>query len=138
KTPEGSPARRHMERVFTAGIRGRDLVKQILAFSRQAEQAKLPVKLSPVVKEALGMVRASLPSTVDIRMNLPSSIGFVLCDSVQVQQIVLNLCTNAAHAMKGTGGSISIDLADFSFSCAEDAPDPVMSPGSYARLSVQD
>jgi PAS domain S-box-containing protein len=138
KTPEESPARGHMERVFAAGIRGKDLVKQILAFSRRAEQAKLQLKLAPVVKEALGLIRASLPSTVDIRTNLPSNLGFVLADPIQMQQIVMNLCTNAAHAMRRRGGSISIDLADFSFSSAEDAPDPTMSPGSYSRLSVTD
>ena len=75
KTPEGSPARRHMERVFTAGIRGRELVKQILTFSRQAEQEKQPLKLVPVIKEALGLLRASLPSTIDIRTNLQSESG---------------------------------------------------------------
>ena len=132
KSPEGSPARSHMERVFAAGIRGRDLVKQILAFSRQAEQEKEPLKIAPVVREALELLRASLPSTIDIRTNLQSTLGFVLADPIQIQQIVLNLCTNAAHAMRRTGGSISIDLAGFSFSSPEDAPDPTMSPGLYA------
>jgi len=138
KSPEGSPARRHMERVFAAGVRGRDLVKQILAFSRQADQEKEPLKIAPVVREALGLIRASLPSTVDIRPNLQSTLGFVLADRIQIQQIVLNLCTNAAHAMRRTGGSISINLDGFSFSSPQDAPDPIMSPGLYARLSVTD
>jgi two-component system cell cycle sensor histidine kinase/response regulator CckA len=136
--PEGLPARRHMERVFAAGIRGRDLVKQILTFSRQGEQEKQPLKLAPVVKEALGLLRASLPSTVDIRTNLRSNLGFVLADPIQMQQIVMNLCTNAAHAMRQTGGSVSIDLTPFSFSSAKDAPDPTMKSGTYARLSVID
>ena len=138
KTPEGSPARHHMERVFTAGIRGRDLVRQILTFSRQAEQEKVPLKLARVVRETLKLLRASLPRTIDIRMNLRSESGFVLADPTQMQQIVMNLCTNAAHAMRRTGGSISIDLAPFSFSSPEDAPDPVMKSGTYARLSVID
>ena len=138
KSPEGSPARHHMERVFAAGVRGRDLVKQILAFSRQADQEKEPLKIAPVVREALGLIRASLPSTVDIRPNLQNTLGFVLADRIQIQQIVMNLCTNAAHAMRRTGGSISINLDGFSFSSPEDAPDPTMSPGLYARLSVTD
>jgi len=138
KSPEGSPARRLMERVFAVGLRGRDLVKQILAFSRQAEQEKPPLKLVPVLKEALKLLRASLPSTVDIRTNLQGTLGFVLADPIQIQQIVMNLCTNAAHAMRRTGGTISIDLTGFSFSSREDAPESTMSPGFYARLSVMD
>jgi PAS domain S-box-containing protein len=138
KTPEASPARSHMERVFRAGLRGRDLVKQILTFSRQTEPEMQPLKLVPVVKEALALLRASLPSTVDIRANLEGTIGFILADPIQIQQVVLNLCTNAAHAMKQTGGIILIDLAGFSLSCTENAPDPTMSPGFYARLSVTD
>ena len=138
KTPEESPARRHMERVFDAGIRGRDLVKRILTFSRKAEQEKQPLRLAAVVEETLKLLRASLPTTIDIRMNLQSEPGFVLADPTQVQQVVMNLCTNAAHAMRRTGGNISIDLTGFSFSSPEDAPDPTMSPGLYARLSVTD
>ena len=138
KTPEGSPARHHMERVFDAGIRGRDLVKRILAFSRKAEQEKQPLKLAAVVEETLKLLRVSLPTTIDVTMNLLSEKGFVLADPTQMQQVVMNLCTNAAHAVRRTGGSISIDLTGFSFSSAEDAPDPTMSPGLYARLSVTD
>ena len=138
KVPEGSPARSHMERVFAAGIRGRELVKQILAFSRQAEQEKLPLKLAPVVRETLKLLRASLPATIDIRTNLQSEAGFVLADPTQMQQVIMNLCTNAAHAMRRRGGSISVELSVLSFSSAGDAPDPAMSPGSYARLSVMD
>ena len=138
KSPEGSPVRRNMERVLGAGIRGRDLVRQILAFSRQTDHEKEPLKIAPVVKEALGLVRASLPSTIDIRTKLQGTLGFVLADRTQIQQIVLNLCTNAAHAMRQTGGAISIILDGFSFSSPEDAPDSTMSPGLYARLSVED
>ena len=71
-------------------------------------------------------------------MNLQRHFGIRPCGSIQIQQIVLNLCTNAAHAMRGGGGSISIDLAGFSFSSPEGAPDPTMSPGLYASLSVTD
>jgi signal transduction histidine kinase len=138
KTPRGSPARRSMERVFAAGLRGRDLVKQILTFSRRAEQEKQPLNLDRVVRETLKLLRASLSSTVDIRTDLQSNPGFVLADSTQMQQIVMNLCTNAAHAMRRKGGIISIGLSGLSFSSPEDAPVPTMSPGAYLRLSVRD
>jgi signal transduction histidine kinase/ActR/RegA family two-component response regulator len=138
ETPEGSPARRHMDRVFSAGIRGRDLVQQILVFSRKAKQEKRPLRLSVVIREALMLLRASLPAMIGIREDIQSESGFVLADVTQLQQVVMNLCTNATHAMRQTGGSISIGLADFSFSSAEHAPDPTMSPGLYMRLTVTD
>jgi PAS domain S-box-containing protein len=130
--------RRHLERVLTAGIRGRDLVKQLLTFSRQGVIEKKPLQLSAVVEETSRLLRASLPATVHIKANMESESGFVLADPTQMQQIVLNLCTNAAHAMKRTGGTMSIDLVDFSFSSAEDAPDSTMVPGPYMRLAVTD
>jgi PAS domain S-box-containing protein len=111
KSPEGSPVRSHLERILSAGLRGRDLIRQILAFSRQTDPAKEPVKIAPVVREALALVRASLPSTIDIRMNLQGSLGFVLADRIQIQQIVLNLCTNAAHAMRDAGGGPSRSIS---------------------------
>jgi signal transduction histidine kinase len=138
ETPEGSPARRHMDRVFSAGIRGRDLVQQILMFSRRAQQEKRPLRLSVVIREALMLLRASLPATIAIRESTESESGSVLADLTQLQQVVMNLCTNAAHAMEQKGGDISIGLADFSFSSAEHAPDPTMSPGLYMRLIVTD
>ena len=103
KIPEGSPARSHMERIFAAGIRGRELVKQILAFGRRAEPEKQPLKLARVVKETLKLLRASLPSTIAIRTNLQKESGFVLADPTQMQQVLMNLCTNAAHAMRREG-----------------------------------
>jgi len=138
ETPEGSPARSHMEKVFTAGMRGRDLVKQILTFSRQAEQERRPLQLTQVIKETLQLLRPALPATVEIRTNLQNESGFVLADLGQMQQVILNLCTNAAHAMRQTGGRISIDLSGYSFSSRKDAPDPTMSPGPYVRFRVSD
>jgi signal transduction histidine kinase/ActR/RegA family two-component response regulator len=138
KIPEDSAARRPMDRVLAAGLRGRDLVKQILTFSRRAEREKQPLKPAVVVKDTLKLLRASLPSTIDIRTDIRDNPGFVVGDPTQMQQIVMNLCTNAAHAMRRTGGSIFVELDTFSFSSPEDAPDPTISPGLYTRLSVRD
>ena len=138
ESPEGSPVRRHIDMVFGAGIRGRDLVQQILMFSRKAQQEKRPLRLSTVIKEALVLLRASLSATIGIREEIHSESGFVLADATQLHQVVMNLCANAAHAMGQKGGDISIGLADFSFSSAEYAPDPAMSPGLYMRLTVKD
>jgi PAS domain S-box-containing protein len=138
KTPAGSPIRHHLDRVVSAGIRGRDLVKQILTFSREAGQDKQPLRISSVVKETVKLLRASLPSTIDIRTNTKSPSGFVLADLTQMHQVVMNLCTNAAHAMRQTGGIISISLSDLTFSSREDAPASSLSPGPYVKLSVTD
>ena len=109
-SPEGSPVRRHLERIIAGGIRGRELVKQILAFGRQTKQRKQPCKLAPVVRETLELLRASLPSTINIWTSLQGESGFVLADPTQMQQVLMNLCTNAAYAMRRNGGRISIDL----------------------------
>jgi PAS domain S-box-containing protein len=138
ESPEDSPVRSHLERIFAAGIRGRDLVKQILVFSRRAEPETHPLKLAPVIKETLKLLRASLPSTINIRASLQGETGFVLADPTQMQQVIMNLCTNAAYAMRQKGGRISIELTHFSFSSPDNAPDPTMSPGLYTKLSVKD
>ncbi|OPY70849.1 MAG: Blue-light-activated protein [Syntrophorhabdaceae bacterium PtaU1.Bin034] len=138
RTPRELPTWRYMERVFNAGVRGRDLVKQILMFSRQAEQEKRPLQLGSVVKETVKLLRASLPATVDIRTNVNKESGFVLADLTQMQQVVMNLCTNAAFAMRQKGGKMVIDLSDFAFSSQEKAPYPDLAPGSYVKLTVSD
>ncbi len=138
RTSGDSQLRRHLDRIFTAGMRGRDLVKQILMFSRQAEQEKQQLRIGSVVNETLKLLRPSLPSTVAISVSTASESGVVLADLTQIQQVILNLCTNAAHAMRRRGGELSIEVADFSFSSAERAPDSSMTPGAYVRLSVSD
>jgi PAS domain S-box-containing protein len=136
KTPEGSPARLHMERVFGAGVRGRELVKRILAFSRQAEQQKHPLKIARVVKETLKLLRASLPSTIHIRTNLRSEAGFVLADPTQMQEVIMNLCTNGAYAMREKGGTLEIELSDHRVPPSNGSGG--MKPGLYSKLVVRD
>jgi two-component system, cell cycle sensor histidine kinase and response regulator CckA len=138
KIPQDSKAQSNLKRVLQAAIRGRDLVKQILAFSRQSEQEKRPSQLSQVVEETLKLLRASLPSTIDIEWKVASESGLVLADTGQMQQVVMNLFTNAAHAMREKGGVIFIDLCDFSFSTPVEAPCDGLAPGVYLRLSVKD
>jgi signal transduction histidine kinase/BarA-like signal transduction histidine kinase len=136
--PADSKAQHSLKRILEAGIRGRNLIKQILTFSRQSEQRKEPLQLSLVVEETLRFLRASLPSTIDISFNVASQPGLVLADVGQIQQVVLNLCTNAAHAMKEKGGAIAIDLSDFGFFTPGEAPHSLLEPGSYLKLSVSD
>ncbi len=134
---QGSRLERNLQRVLKSGIRARELVKQILAFSRTTAKERKPLELSSVVEEAIKLLRASLPSSVDLRFIVESESGTVLADPTQIQQIVMNLCTNAVHAMEDRG-LLKLTLSDFSFESPREAPAPDMQPGAYLRLSVSD
>lgn len=138
RTPETSPAHGHLDRVLSASLRGRDLVRQILTFSRQAGLEQKALQLGPLVKETVRLLRASIPATIHIQVNTRNSPHFVLADPTQMQQVLMNLCANAAQAMSKGGGTIAIDLGSVNFSSPKDAPDPTMNPGRYVRLSVAD
>jgi PAS domain S-box-containing protein len=137
KLKEGSRERHHLQRVFEAGLRGRALIKQMLTFSRKTEQEKRPIQLSRVVEETMKLMRSSIPTTVSIRPDIRSKWGLVFADPTQMEQILMNLCTNAAHAMQERGGVLHVELSDFSVS--ESGGDPHgIKPGLYLKLSVRD
>ncbi|MFN2354082.1 MAG: response regulator [Desulfopila sp.] len=100
-----------LEEIQKAGMRARDLVHQILTFSRQVEQEIVPLDLSRVIREALKLLRASLPSSIQLTHDIPVNLGMVAADPTQIHQVVMNLCTNAAHAMAGSAGELSVTLA---------------------------
>jgi len=127
---------RYLDRVLQAGIRGRELVRHMLIFSRKAEQEKKPLQLSIIMKETTHLLRASIESTIRIKTNVKSESGFVFADPVQVQQVIMNLCTNGAHAMRETGGILEVELSDFSVS-SSDNPHGIK-PGLYMKLTVRD
>lgn len=109
--PPGSPVHDNLLHIRSSGKRAADLVQQILTFSRQAaKQEKLPVAIVPLLKETLKLIRASIPTTIDIRLNLSEPEGWVLADPVQIQQVIMNLCTNAFHAMSDRGGILTVSL----------------------------
>ena len=135
--PKGSRDERHLKRIVEASIRGRELVKQLLAFSRQTEREKEPLLLSSIVKETVRFLRASTPSTVNIKVNTKQESGAVLGDPTQIQQVLMNLCTNAAHAMREKGGVLDIEVRDFSVSPSDENPHGIK-PGLYMKLAVRD
>lgn len=137
ETPDGSLLRSNIQEVLNAGNRAKDLVKQILSFSRQAEQQLAPVKVKHVVTEALRLLRASLPSTVEIRPNIQSDSA-TLADPTQIHQVVMNLCANADFAMRDTGGILEVSLTDVSIDSAHKAHRLDLIPGDYLCLSVGD
>ncbi|HBL22966.1 MAG TPA: hypothetical protein DDZ40_02495 [Deltaproteobacteria bacterium] len=135
--PPESPIRRNLEHVLKGGLRGRDLVKQILSFTRQSEQERKPVALGQLIGETLKLIRPVVPSTIDIRKNIAAVQDTVMADPVQIEQVLMNLCTNAAHAMRDTGGLLEVGLADEHF-FRETPIRSSMKPGDYVRLSVSD
>ena len=134
---EGSREAHHLQRVFDAGLRGRDLVRQMLTFSRKTEQEKKPLQLSGIVNETVRLLRASTPSTIEIRVDVKSESGLILGDPVQIQQVLMNLCSNGAYAMQETGGVLDIELSDFSVAPSNSNPRGI-EPGLYMKLTVRD
>jgi PAS domain S-box-containing protein len=108
--PQGSRIRTDLEKVLRAGYRGKDLVGQILAFSRQSQDECIPLQLRLIIKEVLKMLRSSLPTTIKIKQKLDVDCGPVEADPSQIHQILMNLCTNAYHAMEEHGGVLTIEF----------------------------
>ena len=101
---EWNPARNNLDEVKKACLRAKDVVRQILSFSRKSEVEQKPINIAPVVTESLKLLRASIPTSIDIRQNMSNDIDDILGDPTQIHQIMINLCTNAAHAMEDVGG----------------------------------
>jgi PAS domain S-box-containing protein len=135
--PADSKAKRHLARVLRAAQRGKDLVTQILSFSRKGQEELRPTLLAPVVKESTKMLRASLPKTIEIRGDVTTEPLLALADPTQIQQIIMNLGINAAHAMRQKGGLMTVDLSCVTVT-PDDAPDARLTPGPCLKLSVGD
>ncbi len=134
----GSQAQSDLQQVLRASGRAGELVKQILTVSRKGDQEKIPVSVTPVVKETVKFLRASLPSTIDISHRIDPALGKILADPTQVQQVLMNLGTNAGHAMKEKGGQLDIRLDTVQLVEADLPLEPEMSAGPYLRLTVSD
>jgi PAS domain S-box-containing protein len=126
-----------LQEVLTAARRAKDLVRQILAFSRRGEQEKMVVQVGLIVKEAMKMLRASLPSTIDFKMNVASK-AVVMADPTQIHQVLMNLCTNAAHAMREAGGVLEVSLTDVRLEPESIRPHSGLEPGLHVKLVVTD
>ena len=126
-----------LDQVLKAAERGRQLVQRILTFSRQGEVKRSPLRLERPVRELLQLLRASLPTTIEMRQILDPDTPEVLSDDTQIHQVLMNLATNAAHAMP-EGGVLEVRLGRFQANEAFAAVHPDLGPGPYARLSVRD
>lgn len=137
-TPDGSLARSNLEQVLVASSRAKDLVKQILTFSRKTEQKQDPMEIAPIINEALKMLRSSIPTTIEIRRNIAADLSVIMGDPTQIHQILMNLCTNASHAMDDDGGVLEVSLVDFDTESAVVTDYGTLQPGSYVKLTVND
>ncbi|NOX25844.1 MAG: PAS domain S-box protein [Deltaproteobacteria bacterium] len=126
----------YIAEVLNSAERARSLVQQILTFSRKNAQEKSPLQVSAVIKEALKMLRASIPATIDLKYNLASD-RTMMADPGQIHQIVMNLCTNAYHAMRETGGTLTVNLSEVEIGEAG-LPGIDLTPGQYLLLEVSD
>ena len=136
---EGSVEKAYLHEILKACSRARDVIKQILMVSRSGgEMERQPLDVRPLVLDTLKLLRASLPSTIEIQQRMDCKNGTVLIHPVQVHQIVTNLCANAAHAMEEKGGVIRIGLDNVSFDSITVPPLEDMEPGAYVRLAVSD
>ena len=137
--PPDNVAFSHLEKVLAAGDRAKELVKQILTFSRHSPRDLQPVEFHLIVKEALKLLRSSIPTTIEIRREIDSENGLVFSEATHLHQIVMNLCTNAYHAMRETGGVLAVSLKKVYIE-----PDnlktkaQVLASGPYLELEVSD
>ena len=127
-----------LDQIFAAAQRAKQLVNQILTFSRQGEQQKFLLNLKPVVKETLGFLRASLPTTIQLQHFIAPDAGATLADPTQMQQVLMNLCTNAAHAMEKHGGVLKIGLCNAAATEGDGIPKSKLEHGNYVLLTVSD
>jgi PAS domain S-box-containing protein len=135
--PEDSPFRDSLNNIYTSALRAKDLVKQILTFSRQDKNKLMLMKMQPIIREALKLIRATIPSTIEIKQKIDSDCGVIKADPTQIHQIVMNLSTNAYHAMEKTGGVLKVILKEIQLG-EYDIITPDMIPGVYVCLTVSD
>lgn len=127
----------HLHQIGVAADRARDLVAQILTFSRDSRSERTPQRIQPVIKEVLHLARSGIPTTIELRTAIDESVGPVVADSTQIYEVVMNLCTNAFHALRTTGGLLEVELETVVLD-GRRAADSLLKEGTYVRLSVRD
>lgn len=136
--PVESNLRFDIEQINNAAHRGKDLVQQVLTFSREVDFENKPIQLQPIVTEALNLIKASFPPGVEINQQYDQKIGTVLADPTHIHQIMMNLCTNANHAMMKTGGILNVKLDAVKIDQKTADKIPNLKKGEYIRLTISD
>ncbi len=144
--PESNSAHLNLEEIKTAGLRAKNIVRQLFRFTRKTNRKLKPIEIVPVIKDALEFLRSTIPSAIDIRLNIQATDEIIFADITQINQIVMNLCINASHAMEETGGTLEISLLRSDFESRNVESRNVESlnmksglePGRYIKLTVSD
>jgi PAS domain S-box-containing protein len=136
--PEWNPARHNLQEARKACLRARDVVKQILTFSRQSDQQFRPIRINPIIEDSLKLLRSSISTTIEIRHNISFESDIVRADATQINQVLINLCTNAAHAMRESGGILEVALKNIELDEDASALFQNLAPGKHLRLAVSD
>jgi len=136
--PPESPVRELLDVVLKSSYRGKKLVKQILTFCCQGEQERQPVQIEPILSECLNMMRASFPASITVQKHLDEKLGLIMADPTQIHQIIMNLITNAGHAMRLKGGILEISLSNVGLDTASISGAPDLVSGCYLKLTVKD
>ena len=134
---EPEKAGKDIDQIIKGAQKAADLIQQILTFSHQANPEKHPLQIAIVIKEALKLMRATIPTTIEIKNNIATQ-ALVLADPTKIHQVAINLVTNAFHAMQKTGGILKVSLTDISFPTKKQSPHPELLPGNYVDLEVSD
>lgn len=136
--PEGHPAHECLEDIKIASLRAAEVIKQLLNFSRKRELNRSPVNIKSVVEESIKLLRSSLPAMINIQLRVPEVVSIVKADLAQIQQIIINLCTNSAHAMEEGGGVLTVTIQQLETLVEFDTGFKKMPPGKYLQLVVSD
>ena len=136
--PSGSSLQQNMKQINKAGERARDLVNQILTFARKQEKERILIKISRILKEAIKLLRSTIPTTIGIQYDFDSEQDTVLADPTELNQIIINLCTNGAHAMEVKGGILEVILTNENLDSQSANEFHDLEPGRYVKLSVRD
>ncbi len=136
--PEWNLARHNLEEITTASLRARDVVQQLLSFSRQSDQKQRPVNISPIIKDCLKFLKSSIPASIDIHETISDESVIVMADPTHINQVMLNLCTNAAHAMYKNGGVMEVGVSVLEVGKNAAIQDVELNQGQYVKISMSD
>ena len=136
--PDWNPASKSLKEIHRASIRARDMVKHLLAFSRKSGEVNRPINIELIVKEAMEMLRSAVPTSIAFDQHISGDPCNILGDAAQISQVMMNLATNAAHAMAEEGGLLEVTLEKVELPEEKSCFSKVLPPGAYVRLKVRD
>jgi len=134
--PEHNRVKNNLKKILKAANRAKDLVQQILEYSRQDDQERKPLKVQYIIKETLKLARTWFPATIEIRQNIDNTCGPVMASPSEIQQLIMDLCTHAHHALKSKGGVLEVNLSEVDIDCHEPSSKMDLKQGAYLQLTV--